>query len=1111
MGETPINVARLGRYNDPQGDHYGVSANVSYSFYGGQLAFTPTQQAAAITAMRLWSDVAQVNFFVDNEDPELAFVNAPPGPGSGVTTDTGEGRYNPDVTHRVGWVLNDNNGSMPFLDQQHFRTIVHEIGHGLGLAHPGDYDADSNNPVVAHNPRDSRQFTVESYLSETTTNGSNFGGLASRTPMVDDIAAAQMFYGANMTTRTGDTVYGFGALDPVYSLTATANAVFAIWDAGGNDTLDVSGYSNDQIINLNPNSFSNVGGLTNNISLADAVDVNGNNSWEAGFDGSRIANYIENAVGGSGRDTIFGNATGNTLRGGAGNDTIWGGDGHDRLFGENDVDDLHGGDGNDDLFGGNGHDTLVGDAGDDYMAGGDGSDDYVVTDAGDRVYEEAGAAAGTDDKVYTTLNDYNMQEARRGANVEILQFIGTGNFVGRGNELNNIIVGADGNDRLFGNEGDDALYGGGGRDTLNGGANNDLLDGGADADTMAGGSGDDVYIVDNSGDRVIEAASTMENTPFGRISVSAGNDTVESRIRNYSLEQNVENLVLGAGALNGTGNELANRLTGNELDNRLSGGAGDDTLDGRVGADTMAGGAGNDTYVVDNANDVVDEEVYVGRSSGGGILQLPYADAGGHDTVLTTLSHYDLSARSSHYSTGAARLYGTVEDLTYLGAASFTGIGNEVANVITGGSNADTLSGGAGNDTLVGGFGNDILDGGADQDTARLRGSSLDYTLVADPDGRTGWIRITHDATGEVDLLTQVEQLQFDDGLYNVADLLSTEIVGGDGADVLRGGHGRDTIRGLGGDDELIGEGGADALDGGAGTDTASYASSSAGVTVNLATGTGRGGHAEGDRFVSIERVIGSSFADVFQGGDVRGSFVGGDGDDAMIGGSVFDWLEGGSGNDTFVGNGGFMVMFGGDGDDQMTGSLDNSNYFDAGSGDDVMIGGNTVDYMADVTGGNDAMHGGGSDDTLVDLYDGAQLFGEAGNDFISAAGGSGELNGGADNDYISAANGHYALIGGSGADTLEFSGTGSASFTGGSDADTFTYRVGAAERVTVTDFEDGVDRIFLWDNHYNGNVPLESLTITDVENGALIRWNGISDMLLVGVSASQLSQEDFV
>jgi hypothetical protein len=53
MGEIPINVACLGRYNDPQGDHYGVSANVSHSFWGGQLAITPTQQAAAFTAMRL--------------------------------------------------------------------------------------------------------------------------------------------------------------------------------------------------------------------------------------------------------------------------------------------------------------------------------------------------------------------------------------------------------------------------------------------------------------------------------------------------------------------------------------------------------------------------------------------------------------------------------------------------------------------------------------------------------------------------------------------------------------------------------------------------------------------------------------------------------------------------------------------------------------------------------------------------------------------------------------------------------------------------------------------------------------------------------------------------
>jgi Ca2+-binding RTX toxin-like protein len=202
------------------------------------------------------------------------------------------------------------------------------------------------------------------------------------------------------------------------------------------------------------------------------------------------------------------------------------------------------------------------------------------------------------------------------------------------------------------------------------------------------------------------------------------------------------------------------------------------------------------------------------------------------------------------------------------------------------------------------------------------------------------------------------------------------------------------------------------------------------------------------------------------------------------------------------------MVMFGADGDDTMTGSLDNGNYFDGGAGNDTMIGGNSTDYMADVSGGDDTMHGGAGNDTLVDLYGRTQLFGEDGDDFVTSAGGSGVLDGGAGKDYVTAANGDYTLVGGDGDDTLEFAGVGSASFTGGSGADVFTYRVGT--EVTVTDFQDGIDQIFLWDQHYYGNVPLDSLTIADSAAGAVISWNGGSEMVLAGISASQLTHVDF-
>src|SRR5439155_24424503 len=108
--------------------------------------------------------------------------------------------------------------------------------------------------------------------------------------------------------------------------------------------------------------------------------------------------------------------------------------------------------------------------------------------------------------------------------------------------------------------------------------------GGTGADSMTGGGGNDTYIVDDPGDGVNGS--------------SPGYDTVKSSIT-YVLPANVDALTLtGAGALNGTGNSLANSLTGTSANN---------VLDGKAGADALIGGAGNDTYVVDNVGDVIME------------------------------------------------------------------------------------------------------------------------------------------------------------------------------------------------------------------------------------------------------------------------------------------------------------------------------------------------------------------------------------------------------------------------------------------------------------------------------------------------------------------------
>lgn len=146
-------------------------------------------------------------------------------------------------------------------------------------------------------------------------------------------------------------------------------------------------------------------------------------------------------------------------------------------------------------------------------------------------------------------------------------------------------------DQIYGLAGKDRLYAKEGDDYLDGGAGNDLLDGGLGNDTMLGGSGDDTYRVDSTGDVVTE------------LSAADGTDLVESTI-SYTLGSFLEDLTL-TGSLNidGTGNELANKIDGNSGNNTLSGGIGDDSLSGGAGNDILIGGAGLDSLTGGTGND----------------------------------------------------------------------------------------------------------------------------------------------------------------------------------------------------------------------------------------------------------------------------------------------------------------------------------------------------------------------------------------------------------------------------------------------------------------------------------------------------------------------------
>ncbi|WP_156382006.1 MULTISPECIES: calcium-binding protein [unclassified Aureimonas] len=453
---------------------------------------------------------------------------------------------------------------------------------------------------------------------------------------------------------------------------------------------------------------------------------------------------IESLIGGSASDTLSGSILNNELYGGAGDDI---------------------------LYGAEGFDLLDGGVGSDNMKGGIGDDVYVVGETGDVVTEYTGEGI---DAVRSSIS-YVL-----GNNVENLTLTGGQKTNGTGNALSNTIKG---------NAADNSLSGGSGDDYLYAGAGNDVLDGGSGVDEMQGGAGDDIFIVDNTGDKIVEWSDE-------------GVDLVRSNVA-FTLGNNIENLTLiGANSINGTGNELNNDIRGNTGSNTLNGGAGDDVLtddagndslfgglgadiisggagndylDGGVGVDKLTGGIGNDTYIVDDIGDVVIEYTNEGT-----------------DTVVSSVA----------FSLGYA-----TENLTLSGSADINGVGNNLDNRLIGNSARNTLSGGNGNDWMSGGSGVDILDGGAGVDTA-------DYSE------KTVSIRVTLNASSKVDV--------FVGGIAEDSISNFETIVSGSAADILVGDNlfntligqgGGDTLDGRGGDDRLVGGSGNDNLTGGIGKD----------------------------------------------------------------------------------------------------------------------------------------------------------------------------------------------------------------------------------------------------------------------------------------------------
>lgn len=358
--------------------------------------------------------------------------------------------------------------------------------------------------------------------------------------------------------------------------------------------------------------------------------------------------------------------------------------------------------------------------------------------------------------------------------------------------------------------------------------------------------------------------------------------------------------------------------------------------------------------------------------------------------------------------------------------------GGTGADILRGTDGNDLMDGGAGDDLLLGSLGSDTLDGGTGVNGASYERSNAAVTVDLLAGTGTGG-HAEGDVLRNIHILTGSrfgDELRGTDGadsLYGGPgddtlignsgdDLLeggigNDSMTGGAGSDLLRGFSGADTLLGGEGDDTLSGGLGADSLDGGAGSNLASYVNSDAGVSVNLQTGTGTGGHAEGDVLLNIREVMGSSHGDVLTGSTRSDVLRGENGDDILNGARGVDRLVGGAGDDSLFGGEGHDRLMGGIGADSIDGGrgIDTVSYAGSRSGVtiDLSKGTGEGDNLSDATG-----------DVIVNVE---RVVGSGFVDVLIGSNNADTLDGGAGADLLSGGAGNDVLIGGAGADAFIF------------------------------------------------------------------------------------------